>query len=135
MLCGVCAWRGCGVAGAWRIVSVRGGNVQGAAASLVLNTPAPFGQNDSAIVNSPQTLLALAVAMLLASSLLGVLNGSKVKTLRNEMNSAVTQKQTAERQRAAADKEMRTRETKVAEQMAKMTETDSRVAGSEADLV
>ncbi len=73
--------------------------------------------------------------MLLASGLLGLLNGSKVKTLRNDVNSAVTQKQTAERQRAAADKEMRAREAKVAEQMAKMTETDSRVAGSEADLV
>ncbi len=73
--------------------------------------------------------------MLVASVLLGVLNGSKVKTLRNNVNSAVTQKQTVERERAAADKAMKAREAKVAEQAAKMSETDGRVAGAEADLV
>jgi hypothetical protein len=86
-------------------------------------------------VNSPKILLGLALLMLLASGVLGVLNGSKVKTLRNDMNSAAAQKQAMERQRAAADKEMRARETKVAEQAAKMTENDTRVAGAEADLV
>ncbi len=73
--------------------------------------------------------------MLLASAVVGVLNGSKVRALRGDVNSAVALKQTAERQRAAVDKEMRTREAKVAEQMAKMSETDNRVAGSEAELV
>ena len=73
--------------------------------------------------------------MLLASGLLGVLNGTKVKTLRNDANSAVAQKQMMERQRAAAEKEMKAREAKVAAQTAALTETDHRVAGAEADLV
>jgi predicted RNase H-like nuclease (RuvC/YqgF family) len=86
-------------------------------------------------VNSPKTLLALAFSMLLASGLLGVLNGSKVKILRNDVNSVLAQKQAAERQRAAADKEMRRREAKMAEQLAKMAEHDSRIAGAETELV
>lgn len=73
--------------------------------------------------------------MLLASGLLGVLNGSKVKTLRNDVNSAVAQKQATERQRATADKEMKAREAKVKEQLAKLGENDGRVAGAEAELV
>jgi len=86
-------------------------------------------------VNSPKALLALSLCLLLASGLLGVLNGTKVKTLRDDVNSAVAQKQTAERQRAAADKEMKAREARVGGQMAKMTETDNRVAGAETELV
>ncbi|MGI9114897.1 MAG: hypothetical protein ACR2FX_07655 [Chthoniobacterales bacterium] len=86
-------------------------------------------------MNSPKTLLGLALCMLLASGLLGVLNASKVKTMRNDVNSAVAQKQEIERQRAAADKAMKTREEKVKEQLAKLNENDGRVAGAEAELV
>jgi hypothetical protein len=73
--------------------------------------------------------------MLLASGLLGVLNGNKIKTLRNDVNSAVAQKQAAERQRADADKAMKAREAKVAEQTGKMTENEKQVANQETDLV
>jgi hypothetical protein len=73
--------------------------------------------------------------MLLTSGVLAILNGSKVKTLRNDVNSAVAEKQSGERQRAAADKAMKAREAKVAEQLARLAETDTHVAGAEADLV
>jgi predicted RNase H-like nuclease (RuvC/YqgF family) len=73
--------------------------------------------------------------MLLASGLLGVLNGTKVKTLRNDVNSATAQKQAIERQRAAADKAIKEREAKLKEQMAKLGEHDNRVAGAEEELV
>jgi hypothetical protein len=73
--------------------------------------------------------------MLLASGLLGILNGNKIKTLRSDMNSAVAQKQTIERERAAADKAMKSREAKVAEEAAKLSENDKRVANQETDLV
>jgi hypothetical protein len=86
-------------------------------------------------VNSPKTLLGLALFMLLASGVLGVLNGTKVKSLRSDVNSAVAQKQTVERAHTAADKEMKLRETKLADQIARMAETDTRVAGAEVDLV
>jgi predicted RNase H-like nuclease (RuvC/YqgF family) len=86
-------------------------------------------------VNSPKSLLALALSMLLASGVLGVLNGSKLKTLRNDVNSAVAQKQAMERERAATDKAMKDREAKVKEQMTRMAQNDSRIEGAEADLV
>ena len=73
--------------------------------------------------------------MLLVSGLLGVLNGNKIKTLRNDVNSAAAEKQTLERQKVEADKAMKAREVKVAEQTAKMTENDNRVADQETDLV
>ena len=73
--------------------------------------------------------------MLLASGVLGVLNGTKLKTLRNDANAALAQKQAVERERAAADKQMKTREAKVAAEAAKLAENDTRVGLSEADLV
>jgi hypothetical protein len=86
-------------------------------------------------VNSPKTLLGLALFMLLASGVLGVLNGTKLKTLRNDVNSAAAEKQAIERQRTAADKEMKAREAKVAEQTATLAQNESRVGDAERDLV
>jgi small-conductance mechanosensitive channel len=86
-------------------------------------------------VHSPKTLLTLALLMLLASGLLGVLNGNKVKTLRNDVNSAVAQRQAIERERAAADRALKAREAKVTQQTAKLSENDTRVGEAEADLV
>ena len=73
--------------------------------------------------------------MLLASGLLGVLNESKIKALRNDANSAAAQKQALERQRAADDKAIKGREAKVAEQSAKLAQNDTRVGQAETDLV
>ena len=73
--------------------------------------------------------------MLIASGVLGVLNGTKVKTLRNDVNSAAAQKQAADRQRALSDAELKKREHKVKEQLARLGENDGRVAGAEAELV
>jgi SMC interacting uncharacterized protein involved in chromosome segregation len=94
-----------------------------------------LAKNAAPTVNSPKALLTLALLMLLASGLLGVLNGSKLKTLRSDVNSALAQKQAMERQRAAAEAAMKKREAKVAEQTAKLAESDTHVAGAEADLV
>jgi hypothetical protein len=73
--------------------------------------------------------------MLLASGVLGVLNGSKLKALRNDANSATAQKQIIERQREAADKALKGREAKLREQTKNMTQNDNRVAEQETDLV
>jgi predicted RNase H-like nuclease (RuvC/YqgF family) len=86
-------------------------------------------------VNSPKTLLGLAVCLLLASGVLGVLNESKVKSMRNDVNSAVAQKQAIERERAAADKAVKTREEKVKEQLARLNDNDKRVGDQETELV
>ncbi|MBV9009733.1 MAG: hypothetical protein JO354_11300, partial [Verrucomicrobia bacterium] len=57
------------------------------------------------------------------------------KGLRNDLSATLAQKQAAERERAAADKAIKKREKEVADQLAKVAESDSRVAGAEAELV
>ena len=86
-------------------------------------------------MNSSKTLLSLALVMLLLSGVLAVLNGTKLKTLRSDANSAVTQKQAMERRQAESDKAMKAREARVAEQTAKLAENDTHVGQAEADLI
>jgi hypothetical protein len=87
-------------------------------------------------MNSPKTLLALSLSLLLISAVFGVLNGTKVKTLRNNATTATAQRQAAERQRAVLEKSTKTHsETNVPAQSAKVPESDSHVAGAEADLI
>jgi predicted RNase H-like nuclease (RuvC/YqgF family) len=83
-------------------------------------------------VNSPKPLLAISVFLLLTSAVFGVLNGSRAKTLRNDVAAAKSQREAAERQRQDADKAIKTREAKVASEV---NENESRIAGAEAELV
>ena len=83
-------------------------------------------------MNSPKPLLGISVFILLASAVFGVLNGSKVKSLRNDMAVAQSQRETAERQRQTAEKSIKARETKI---QAKVGENESRIASAEAELV
>jgi vacuolar-type H+-ATPase subunit I/STV1 len=86
-------------------------------------------------VHSPKPLLGISVFLLLASAILGVLNGSRAKALRDDVAVARSQRETAERQRQAVEKKMKTRETKVAGEQAKVSENESRIASAEAELV
>jgi hypothetical protein len=86
-------------------------------------------------VYSPKPLLSISVFLLLASAVLGVLNGSRAKTLRNDVAVAKSQRETAERQRQAVEKKMKTGETKVGSEQAKLSENESRIASAEAELV
>jgi predicted RNase H-like nuclease (RuvC/YqgF family) len=86
-------------------------------------------------VNSARNLIALSAFLLLASSLIAVLNFTKVKALRHDLSSAVWQRQSLERQHSAAEKAMKDREVKVATESAKIEENDKRIAGAEAELV
>ena len=86
-------------------------------------------------MNSPKPLLAISVLLLLISAVFGVLNGSKAKTLRNDLTTAKSQRETAERQRQIAEKNIKDRETKVTNEMTKISENESRIASAEAELV
>jgi hypothetical protein len=86
-------------------------------------------------VNSPKPLIAISAFLLLAAAVLGVLNGSKAKSLRNEMALAKNQKEAAEHARQAAEKNIKAREAKVAGDQAKIAENDGRIASAEAELV
>lgn len=86
-------------------------------------------------MNSPKNLIALSLFLLLGAAVFGVLSGSKVKTLRNDVAATTAQKETAESARAAVEKEVKAREAKVATDLAKVTENESRVASAEAEVV
>jgi len=86
-------------------------------------------------VNSPKPLLAISVSLLLISAVLGVLNGGKAKALRTDVAAAKNQRETAERQRQTAAKSIKDRETKIAGELAKVSENENRIASAEAELV
>jgi hypothetical protein len=86
-------------------------------------------------VNSPKPLIAISAFLLLASAVFGVLNGSKTKSLRNEMALAKNQKEAADHARQTAEKNIKAREAKVAAEAAKLSDNDGRVASAEAELV
>jgi uncharacterized phage infection (PIP) family protein YhgE len=86
-------------------------------------------------MNSPKPLIAISAFLLLASAVFGVLNGSKAKSLRNEMALAKNQKEAADHARQTAEKNIKAREAKVAAEAAKLNDNDGRVASAEAELV
>ena len=86
-------------------------------------------------MNSPKPLLAISVSLLLISAVFSVLNGGKAKALRTDVAVAKDQRDAAARQRQAAEKGIRDRETKVAGELAKVSENESRIASAEAELV
>lgn len=86
-------------------------------------------------MNSPKPLLAISVSLLLISAVFGVLNGGKAKALRTDVAVAKDQRDAAARQRQTAEKGIRDRETKVAGELAKVSENESRIASAEVELV
>lgn len=86
-------------------------------------------------MNSPKSLISISAFLLLASAVFGVLNGSKTKSLHNEIALARSQQQAAEHARQLAEKNIKQREAKVAGEQAKITENDSRIASAEAEIV
>jgi hypothetical protein len=86
-------------------------------------------------VNSPKPLLAISVSLLLISAVFGVLNGGKAKALRTDVAVAKDQRDAAARQRQTAEKGVRARETKIAGELAKVSENESRIASAEVELV
>jgi len=81
------------------------------------------------------SLLAISVSLLLISAVFGVLNGGKAKALRTDVAVAKDQRDAAARQRQTAEKGIRDRETKLAGELAKVSENESRIASAEAELV
>ena len=86
-------------------------------------------------MNSPKPLLAISVCLLLISAVFGVLNGGKAKALRTDVAATKNQRETAERQRQTASKSIKDRETKIAGELAKVSENENRIASAEVELV
>ena len=86
-------------------------------------------------MNSPRTLILLSVSLLIASTVLGVLNSTKVKALRIGINATTAREQIAESRRLAADKDIVARQANIAAQSSKVAETENQVASAESELV
>ena len=80
-------------------------------------------------------LISLSVLFLTLSAVFGVLNTNKARGLREFADRSDTARAEAEQIRLAQEKEIKAREAKLAEVMARDTEVESRVASAEADLI
>lgn len=86
-------------------------------------------------MNSPRTLIAISVSLLLVSTVFGVLNTSKVKTLRVGIAAAMTEKKAVQRERIAAEENINLREANMATEASKAAETENHIATAETELV
>jgi predicted RNase H-like nuclease (RuvC/YqgF family) len=84
---------------------------------------------------TPKTLILTSVVFLILAAGVGILNTSKIKTLRSTVTDAIAARDRAEQRRAAREKDIKGRETAIATEKAKIAESESRVASAEADLV
>jgi hypothetical protein len=84
---------------------------------------------------TPKNLITLSILLLAVAGVFGVLNTTKVKTLRSNIADANAARDSAERRRAEREKEIKGREAAIAAERAKIAEADSRVASAEAELV
>jgi len=96
---------------------------------------AKTASNPSHSVNSSRTLILLSISLLIASTVLGVLNSTKVKALRAGINVTTAREQRAERLRLDAEKDVVAREANIAAQSSKAAETENQVASAEAEMV
>ncbi|MFN2476574.1 MAG: hypothetical protein ABR526_09585 [Chthoniobacterales bacterium] len=80
-------------------------------------------------------LITLTVLFVTLSAVFGVLNTNKTRSLRDVAARNDTARAESEQVRIAREKEIRTREAKLADAAAKSADTESRVASAEADLI
>lgn len=86
-------------------------------------------------MRSPRTLIIISVFLLLASTVFGVLNSTKIKALHAQVATAVTGKRTAQHDRMEAEKDITTREAELAERASKVGDSETHIASAEAELV
>jgi hypothetical protein len=84
---------------------------------------------------TPKTLILISVVFLILAAGVGLLNTTRVKTLRSTAADAIGARDGAERRRATQEKEFKGREAAIAAEKSKIAENESRVANAEAELV
>jgi hypothetical protein len=83
---------------------------------------------------TPRNLLGLSAILLMCAVILGVLNGHKVKWVRESAVDAIAERQAAEHRRATQEKELKARETALAAATAKVSDMEGKAAKTEAEL-
>jgi hypothetical protein len=85
---------------------------------------------------TPRTLISISVVFLVVAAVFGILNTTKVKTLRLSAADAIATRDAADRRRAAQEKEIKAREAAIAAEKAKISEGKSKMANNaEGELV
>ena len=82
----------------------------------------------------PKTLIGISALLMALSLLLGFLNTSKVKGLRNEIVTTISARENADRARMASEKKLKARETDFAAATSKATAAEAKASSAEADL-
>jgi len=84
---------------------------------------------------TPRTLISISALFLVVAAVFGVLNTTKVKTLRSSAAHAIAARDAADRRRAAQEREIKAREAAIAAETAKIAESENKVANAEGGLV
>lgn len=84
---------------------------------------------------TPRNLLGLSAILLLCAAVFGVLNGHKLKLVRESAVDAIAARQAAEHRRATQEKELKARETALAAASAQVSEMEGKAAKTEAELL
>lgn len=83
---------------------------------------------------TPRTLLGVAVLLLFAAAILGVLNVTKVKTLRSTVADANAAREAADHGRAQHENELKARELAIAGEQSKLAEREGTASVAETQL-
>jgi hypothetical protein len=83
---------------------------------------------------TPKRLIGASVVLLLAAVIFGGLNVGKVKTVRSATTEGTSARDTAERSRVQHEKELKTRESAIAAEQAKLDEREAKTGAAEGQL-
>ena len=83
---------------------------------------------------TPKGLIGASILLIFAAAIFGALNVTKVKTLRSTAAEATTARDTAQRDRARQEKDLKARESAVAVEQAKLAERQGKTGAAEGQL-
>jgi hypothetical protein len=79
-------------------------------------------------------LIGVSILLMSLSLIFGFLNTAKVKSLRNELASNISTRNSSERARTATEKKLKARENVLADEQSKMMAAEAKVTSAEANL-
>jgi Tfp pilus assembly protein PilV len=83
---------------------------------------------------APKILIGISIGLLALSLLLGFLNTGKLKSLRNDVTTNISEKENAMRLRAASDRKLKAREKEFTEATSRATAAEEKANSAEANL-
>ena len=83
---------------------------------------------------TPKVLIGTSVVLLFVATIFGGLNVVKVKTLRSSVADATASRESADRNRAQREKELKARESAIAAEQAKLAEREGKSGAPEGQL-